>query len=346
EIEQGGAETGRMGVGARDRGASVGISVSADSEWYQPQNSPPPCSILSVAFAEELFDGADDGVLVADLARDDAVVAAEVLAQVFDELTRPVRALDLAVREHVHARQELVLQEVDAEERVVHRPVVAVGEMERIDVPLFGRVPLVDELGAELVRARDHRPAALPRVEERLAVDLARDRVVDDVPALEALVLLLQPRVDPEALDADDLLLLVAHRSRHVQHVDDDGVGNRLGLGLPAAEALVDRDGHDDRVRGRVRAHRDLPLERLAVRTPEVPQRLGPHAADARVAVFLVDDLALALVFDVGELELFAQDRRELVERDVDLERVLAGRRARLLAVALFAVLVAAHRGA
>ena len=72
---------------------------------------------------------------------------------------------------------------------------------------------------------------------------------------------------------------------------------------------------------GDVGAHRDLALERLAVRALEVAQRLGADAADAGVAVLRVDDLALALVLDVGELELLAEDGRELVERDVDLER-------------------------
>ena len=70
----------------------------------------------------------------------------EVLAQILDELARAVRALDLAVGEHVHARQELLLQELDARERVVHRPVVAVGEVERVDVPLVRRVVVVDDL--------------------------------------------------------------------------------------------------------------------------------------------------------------------------------------------------------
>ena len=42
---------------------------------------------------------------------------------------------------------------------------------------------------AQLVGARDHRAARLARVEERVAIDLARDGVVDDVARLEALVL-------------------------------------------------------------------------------------------------------------------------------------------------------------
>jgi hypothetical protein len=153
----------------------------------------------------------------------------EVLAQVLDELPRAVGALDLAVAEHVHLRQQLaLLEQLDAAHRVVHRPVVAVGEVERVDVPLGRGVLGVDDLRAELVGARDHRAARLARVEEGVAIDLARHGVVDDVAALEALVLLAQPGIDPEGLDADDLLLLVAHRARHVHHVDDDGVATRM----------------------------------------------------------------------------------------------------------------------
>ena len=95
------------------------------------------------------------------------------------------------------------------------------------------------------------------------------------------------------------------------------------------AVALVVGDRDDDGLVRRVRAHRDLALERLAVRAPEVAERLGADAADAGVAILRVDDLALALVLDVGQLELLAEDRGELVERDVDLEHVLAGALAR-----------------
>src|SRR5258708_35315846 len=89
----------------------------------------------SIPATEELFDGSHDCVLVADLARDHPVVLAEVLAQVFDELTRAVRALDLPVGEHVYPRQELVLQDFDAEQRIGHGPVVPVRKGEWIDVP-------------------------------------------------------------------------------------------------------------------------------------------------------------------------------------------------------------------
>ncbi len=69
----------------------------------------------------------------------------------------------------------------------------------------------------------------------------------------------------------------------------------------------------------------DRALQRLSVGALEVTQRFGTDAADARVAILGGDDAALALVLDRGQLQLFAQDVGQLVERDVDLEHVLAG---------------------
>src|SRR5206468_3414972 len=101
--------------------------------------------------------------------------------------------------------------------------------------------------------------------------------------ALDAVVLRLQPRIDPEALDADDLLLLVAHRAGHIHHVDDDGVRLRQRLAAPAPVTLVLADRNDHRILRVVRAHRDLTAHRLAVRAAEMAQRLGTGRADARV---------------------------------------------------------------
>jgi hypothetical protein len=68
----------------------------------------------------------------------------------------------------------------------------------------------------------------------------------------------------------------------------------------------------------------------------------GAHAPHADVAILLIDDLALALVEDVRELQLLAEDLRELVERDLGLERVLALVLAGLaLAVAVLALFAA-----
>ena len=98
--------------------------------------------------------------------------------------------------------------------------------MEGVDVPLVRRVACGDDLVAQLVGRADLRAARLAGVVEGVLVHLLGDRVVDDVDGLEALVVGLEPGVDPERLDAHDLLLLVGHRAGHVHHVDDDGDGS------------------------------------------------------------------------------------------------------------------------
>ena len=82
-----------------------------------------------------------------------------------------------------------------------------------------------------------------------------------------------------------------------------------------------------------VGAERDLPAQRLLVGALEVAQRLGAGGVDPGVFDLLSDDLLLALALDVGQLELLAEDGRQLVERDVDLEGVLALALAGLLPV-------------
>ena len=62
-------------------------------------------------------------------------------------------------------------------------------------------------------------------------------------------------------------------------------------------------------------------MERLA----EVTQRVRADLAQADVTIALAGDAALALVFDARQLELFAQNLRQVFEADVDLEHVLAG---------------------
>src|SRR5262249_12512741 len=80
----------------------------------------------------------------------------------------------------------------------------------------------------------------------------------------------------------------------------------------------------DDRVVRVVGAAGDLALQRLAERALEVPQALRPHARDRReLAADRAQD-ARAARRDVRQLELLAEDLRELLERDVDLEHVLA----------------------
>src|SRR5690606_34553720 len=111
--------------------------------------------------------------------------------------------------------------------------------VKRIHIPLLlGIISLHDRL-RQLVGAGDHRSTRLASVKERVAIDFASDRVMDDVTALKASVLFPQPGIEPETLDAYDLLLFLAHRPGDVHHVDDDRIRRWRGSLLPGAEALV-----------------------------------------------------------------------------------------------------------
>src|SRR5262245_42759137 len=66
------------------------------------------------------------------------------------EFARAVGALDLSVAEKVALGQELIAQEVDAV-TVIFAPVVAIGEVEHVNVPIERRVELVDELVGQRV---------------------------------------------------------------------------------------------------------------------------------------------------------------------------------------------------
>src|SRR5436309_792645 len=58
-----------------------------------------------------------------------------------------------------------------------------------------------------------------------------------------------------------------------------------------------------------------------------MPQAFRPRQANAAVAVTLGRDRVLALGLDARQLELLAQDVRQLFQRDFDLENVVAGLR-------------------
>src|SRR5207249_106181 len=105
-----------------------------------------------------------------------------------------------------------------------------------------------------------------------------------DVDDLEVLVLAAQPGVDPEGLDAHDVLLLAAHRSGHVHDVEDHGRGLGLRAAPARAVALVVADRDDARALGIPLARRDRAPQGLAVGAPEVAQGLRPRAAQAVVA--------------------------------------------------------------
>src|SRR5690606_18363331 len=275
----------------------------AQRSGAQPRRSRGGTRAASAALPEKLLDRLQDRVPILDL-RKHQVVRLHVPLQRVQELTAAVPALDLAVAEQVAHRQQAFAQQREALLVVAAAPVVAVREVEHVDVPLLRRVVPLDDLGRELVRARDARAAGLARRVERLPVDLTGRRVVDDVARLEAVVVRADPGVDPERLDAHDLLLLVPHRAGHVHHVQDHRVRDRLRLNLPGAVAHVVADRDDDRAHGAVRARGDLPAQRLLVRALERAQALRPGALDAAVAVARDGQRLCALWLDARQLEL------------------------------------------
>ncbi len=150
-------------------------------------------------------------------------------------------------------------------------------------------------------------------------------RVVDDVAVGDAVIVRADPGVDPERLDAHDLLLLVPHRAGDVHHVEDDGVGDRLRLFLPRAVAhvLANRGHHRRAVV--VAAGGELPLQRLAVGSAKRAERLGARGADALVPASPALEGTLAPGFDARQLQLFTEQVGKLLDRDLDLAQVDAG---------------------
>src|SRR4029079_12221696 len=90
----------------------------------------------SSALPEEFLDRVVDGLSVFDLRGHERFLFAELFFQVLDELAAAVRAFDLAVAEQVDARQDVLAQQPDAFLGVATAPVVAVREMERVNVPV------------------------------------------------------------------------------------------------------------------------------------------------------------------------------------------------------------------
>lgn len=143
--------------------------------------------------------------------------------QDIDEGAGAVGAGDLAVADHVALRDEAFLEEFDAGLVVGFGGVVAVGEVEAVDVPFGGGVVLVDEVGGALVGGGDSGAAVFADAEEGFLVDLGGGDVVDDEAGGDAVVVLAEPGVDPEGGEAHDFFLLVAHGAGDIHHRDDDG---------------------------------------------------------------------------------------------------------------------------
>src|SRR6266705_3174568 len=92
----------------------------------------PPCP-------QKLLDRVQDRVAVRDTAGADVFALSDHFRDVIEKLAVSVRTFYLPLAEQVDPRQQLLRKDLDALGDVV-APVVAVGEMERVDVPLVRRV--------------------------------------------------------------------------------------------------------------------------------------------------------------------------------------------------------------
>jgi len=91
-------------------------------------------------FPRNVLDRPENPVLVPDLAEDHALVpVAGDFLELAQVIARAVGALHLAVAEQVQLRQQNLGQQFKAVRNVI-APVVAVGEMEGVDVPLVRSV--------------------------------------------------------------------------------------------------------------------------------------------------------------------------------------------------------------
>ncbi len=202
--------------------------------------------------------------------------------------------------------------------------------MERIDVPVRWWVVSFDDLFAELVSRADQRAAAFTSLEERILVDFTGRGVVDDVAGFDPFVLGAEPGIDPECFSTNDLFLLVAHRSRHVHHVDDDRVVLVANVAFPGPVAHVRFDRNNDWSIWIVGAGCDLATKRLAEGPLEAAKRVRALMSNRRVLLRLALQSFVAARFDLRQLKLLAHDLSELLKREIDFELVLSALISRL----------------
>ena len=294
------------------------------------------CSLFPLP--QKIFDRLQNAFFVLDLRENHRLVLdSEMLFQILIELPRAVARLDLAVAKRVARRDQTLLENFHAQARVLARPVVAVGEMKRINVPIRRRIIRLDDLLTKFVSRADESSARFAGLEERLLVDFARGGIVNDVAGLDALVLRSQPRIDPERLGTDDLFLLVAHGARDVHHVDDDGRVLVTNVRLPRAVPHVLASRNDDRIFGVVSARRDLAFQRLFKGSLEVSERVRADVGDAGVLIGLRANRLVAARLDLGKLQLLTQNLGKLLKREIHFQHVIAGLIA-CLALALFLI--------
>src|SRR5258705_11998254 len=108
-------------------------------------------------------------------------MAAQMFVEHVDEVSGAVGAGHLAIAEEVADGEQLFLHDFDAIAAVGLAAVVAVTEMEEIDVPLIRGIMLVKELFAGLEGAADLSPAILAQMIERVLVHFLCVYIVHNV---------------------------------------------------------------------------------------------------------------------------------------------------------------------
>jgi len=166
--------------------------------------------ICLVPFSQERFDDADDGVAIRNMRGHNLLVIFKP-AEHLDKFPAAVRAFHLAVAELVAKRQNAFFQNSHAFFAVVHAPIVAIGKMKRINVPVGHRIIGFNYSGAKFVSRRNHRSAGFSGAVKGFAVNFLGRRVMNNVAAPNSFVMRPKLKVNPKRCNPDQLFLVIAH---------------------------------------------------------------------------------------------------------------------------------------
>ena len=241
-----------------------------------------------------------------------------------------VERAHLPVAEQIDLGQQLFPEQFNALAGVAAAPIVAIREVEGINVPLGGGVAFLNQPITELVGRRDLGAATLADVVEGLLIYLFGGSIMHNIADVNRFVLRTQPSFDPKSGNPHQFLLFAAHRTRNIHHIDDDGVALRQQRLFPRAVAHIVADGHDNGIAAVIVARRNLAAQGFAVGALEVAQRVGAGAPNPTVLVLLADEVLFALGLNVGQLQLFGENGGQILKRDINLQRVLPRLFARL----------------
>jgi hypothetical protein len=158
---------------------------------------------------QEEFDGIVNRLLVFNFGENQILLRlSKFVLQASNIFAATVGTLDLAIAKQVAVRQQLILEQVKAL-GVVFSPVVPIGELEEVNIPFRRRKVVVQQFGSNLVGRADSCTATFTGVVKGVFVDFFGYGIVNDVTALDAVVLVLEPRINPEGFGANNLFLLV-----------------------------------------------------------------------------------------------------------------------------------------